>query len=107
MTAITKRDLCEVVGKETGCIQTDCLAVLHELMRLVVFYTMEAELMVEIRGFGSFYSQDYKQHIGRNPRTGVTKMVPAHRKMKFRVSPDIKIQVDPPKWLKGKNDLPA
>lgn len=44
---------------------------------------------IEIRGFGSFFTIDYKTYKGRNPRTGETVVVPLRRLPHFRSSKEL------------------
>ncbi len=46
---------------------------------------------IRLVGFGTYSSTPVKEHSGRNPRTGETITVPAHRKINF----------NPGKALKG------
>jgi len=45
---------------------------------------------VEIRGFGTFSLNYRPPRIGRNPKTGETIHVPAHKAVKFKVSKGLK-----------------
>lgn len=39
---------------------------------------------VNIANFGKFYTMDVKEKIVRNPKTGETSTLPAHKKVKFK-----------------------
>lgn len=39
---------------------------------------------VNIAGFGKFYTMDVKEKLVRNPKTGETSTLPAHKKVKFK-----------------------
>ena len=41
---------------------------------------------IEFRGFGSFAAKEYEGYIGRNPDTGEETVVPAKRRLRFRMS---------------------
>ena len=44
---------------------------------------------IEIRGFGSFFTKDYKSYNGRNPRTGETVQVSPKKLPHFRPSKEL------------------
>jgi len=44
---------------------------------------------IEIRGFGSFFTKDYKSYDGRNPRTGATVHVSPKKLPHFRPSKEL------------------
>ncbi len=64
----------------------------------LVFDAMTAALAVgdriEIRGFGSFVSKQYRARIGRNPRTGESIPVPQKRLPFFKVGKELRERVD-------------
>ena len=47
----------------------------------------------QITGFGVFESFDRKEKVGRNPKTGETKIIPGYRVPKFKFSSSIKNEV--------------
>lgn len=49
---------------------------------------------VEIRGFGSFVTKDYRAYTGRNPRTGETISVPSKRLPFFKVGKELRERVN-------------
>ncbi|MEM6733969.1 MAG: integration host factor subunit beta [Myxococcota bacterium] len=49
---------------------------------------------IEIRGFGSFISKQYRARMGRNPRTGETIPVPEKRLPFFKVGKELRERVD-------------
>ena len=49
---------------------------------------------IEIRGFGSFVSKQYRARMGRNPRTGETIPVPAKRLPFFKVGKELRERVN-------------
>jgi len=51
---------------------------------------------VEIRGFCSFFTKNYKPYIGRNPKTGEKVPIPAMRLPFFKYGKDLKKRVDYP-----------
>ena len=49
---------------------------------------------IEIRGFGSFVSREYRARTGRNPRTGEAIDVPRKRLPFFKVGKELRERVD-------------
>ena len=47
---------------------------------------LKAGKRIEFRGFGSFAAKEYEGYIGRNPDTGEETIVPAKRRLRFRMS---------------------
>ncbi len=41
---------------------------------------------IEFRGFGSFAAKEYDGYVGRNPDTGEETIVPAKRRLRFKMS---------------------
>ena len=52
--------------------------------------TLKKQEDVAISGFGTFKVKNTKARIGRNPKTGEQIQIPAKKKIKFRVSKDLK-----------------
>ncbi len=52
--------------------------------------TLKKQEDVAISGFGTFKVKQTKARIGRNPKTGEQIQIPAKKKIKFRVSKDLK-----------------
>jgi integration host factor subunit beta len=51
---------------------------------------------VEIRGFCSFFTKNYKPYTGRNPKTGEKVQIPAKRLPFFKCGKELKERVDYP-----------
>ena len=47
---------------------------------------LKAGKRIEFRGFGSFAAKEYEGYVGRNPDTGEETIVPAKRRLRFRMS---------------------
>jgi integration host factor subunit beta len=57
---------------------------------------------IEIRGFGSFVSREYRARTGRNPRTGESIAVPKKHLPFFKVGKELRERVD-----RGKDNKPS
>ena len=64
----------------------------------VIFNSMTDALAkgqrIEIRGFGSFVTKNYKAYTGRNPRTGEKIAVSTKKLPFFKVGKELKERVD-------------
>jgi integration host factor subunit beta len=78
--------------------------------------TMSAALTrgdrVELRGFGSFTTQETEARTGRNPKSGQTVEVPARTKVEFRASKVMRARLnhqraEPDKKRSGCSALPS
>lgn len=86
---MTKSELIDAVARQTKITKSRAEMVVNE-----IFGAMTASLErgegIEIRGFGSFTVRDYKEYLGRNPRTGQTVRVPEKRLPFFKVGKELK-----------------
>ena len=92
---MNKRDLIEALVAETGIP----LSRANQVVGLI-FSTMAEALIagdrIELRGFGSFTTKQYRSYDGRDPRTGKITHVPEKRLPFFKVGRDMKKRVDGP-----------
>lgn len=90
---MNKSDLIEWVVDKGGQPRKQAEQVVH-----VIFESMTKALAggkrIEIRGFGSFVSKEYRARTGRNPRTGESIPVPAKRLPFFKVGKELRERVD-------------
>ena len=90
---MNKSDLIEKVVEKTNLPRKRA-----ELVVNLIFDSMTDALAhgdrIEIRGFGSFISKQYRARTGRNPRTGQTIPVPAKRLPFFKVGKELRERVD-------------
>src|SRR6201992_2246757 len=87
---MTKSELIDALAAK----RTDLTKARAELVVNCVFDAMTEALRrgegIEIRGFGSFSVRPYKPYMGRNPKTGAPKAVPAKRLPFFKVGKELK-----------------
>ena len=97
---MTKADLMEARGKETGLSRTKAEAVVD-----MFFDEMSNALAngdrVEIRGFCSIFMKNYKAYTGRNPKTGKPIQVLPKKLPFFKCGKELKESVDYPQ-IQGK-----
>jgi len=89
---VTKQDLIQEASRSSGRSQAETRVVVEEFMK-VVTDLLEAGRMIEIRGFGTFYSKERKPRPARNPRTGEVCPLGHRRVPLFRFSPDVRLHV--------------
>ncbi|MGO9118848.1 MAG: HU family DNA-binding protein [Desulfomonilaceae bacterium] len=86
---MNKSDLSKSLSKETDLPIRKSEEIIDK-----VFDTMSnaliAEDRIEIRGFGAFSVRKYKGYTGRNPKTGVKKVVEAKKLPFFKVGKDFR-----------------
>ena len=93
---VTRKKLAEMISEATGHGPYHVTQVVE-----VVFKEMRKALVegnrIEIRGFGAFTVKDVKPNpSARNPMTGETIFVPAHRKVHFKPGLLIKEEIHKP-----------
>lgn len=96
MSTITKRDLTKTVMERTGCKKGLVKEAVDSL-----FVAMRERLMeegrIEIRNFGVWtVKRTRPKPNARNPRTGETIFVPAHRKVHFKPGRRLKAELSEP-----------
>ena len=86
---MNKSDLSKSLSKETDLPIRKSEEIIDK-----VFDTMSNALVaghrIEIRGFGAFSVRNYKGYTGRNPKTGVKKVVEPKRLPFFKVGKDFR-----------------
>lgn len=90
---MNKSDLIEVLAKRTKLTQKKSELVINLIFQEMK-KTLETNEKIEIRGFGSFNIKEYKQYLGRNPKTGETIEVKEKKLPFFKVGRELKKRVD-------------
>jgi DNA-binding protein HU-beta/integration host factor subunit beta len=67
--AATKQDLIAGTAVATGLTQAEARVVIDEFLELFA-EELERGRVIEMRGFGTFYTKERKARPARNPRTG-------------------------------------
>lgn len=89
---MNKHELVKAVANESGLTQSQTKTVL-DAFTSVVASELNKENDVVIYRFGKFYSSQFQERVGRNPKTGEPVFVPARRIAKFKPSPELKLLV--------------
>ena len=86
---MTKADLIEEVSRLAELTRKDSEVIVDTIFDSVV-RSLRVGDKIEIRGFGSFRTQQRKPRVGRNPKTGDRVEVPAKTIPFFKPSKELK-----------------
>ena len=76
----------KIANLHTNILRKDIDASISTILETIVLEVKNGSRF-EIRNFGSFFLKEFKQKIGRNPRTGATVTLPEGRKtIRFKAS---------------------
>jgi integration host factor subunit beta len=92
-STMTKADLVEDVVPVTELPRKESEAVVETIFESMIG-ALQGGDRIEIRGFGSFRTRQRRGRTGRNPKTGAKVEVPPKRIPFFRVSKELKNQVN-------------
>jgi DNA-binding protein HU-beta len=90
---VTKADIVDKIASATGLTKVETEVVVDGFITSVIDAMKEGK-NIEIRGFGSFKVKKRKGRMARNPRTGEQVVVVEHFVPTFKVSKEMKQQVD-------------
>jgi nucleoid DNA-binding protein len=79
---MTKKDLIDLVAKRTRLTRVDASDAVKATIKIIT-ETLKHEEKVVITGFGTFRVNHRAQRRGRNPKTGETIMLAAHKSVHF------------------------
>lgn len=88
-----KADLIDTIHQSTHFTRQDIGATVEAFLGTVSERMAKGEI-IQIRGFGTFYTKDYKPRPARNPRNGDPHQVPARVGVKFRAAPGLRQTVE-------------
>ena len=88
MSNIRKKDLCDRVAKRLEDKSTEEVKLVVDSLFEEILKILSEDLRIEIRGFGTFKVKRRKARIGRNPRTGETVLISAHKAPVFKFFKD-------------------
>lgn len=90
---MTKADIVDVIASATGLTKVETEAVVDGFISTVINALKEGK-NIEIRGFGSFKVKKRKGRMARNPRTGAQVQIDEHFVPLFKVSKELKGNVN-------------
>lgn len=86
---MNKIEFCEKMAERTGMSKAECQRQYDNVMGNLFDFVSEGE-EVSIYGLGMFKVDVKEEHEARNPATGDTITIPAHKAVKFKVSKALK-----------------
>lgn len=90
---MNKTELTKKLSQKTGLSQEDCKTVQEALLETIQESLVSKE-KVTLTGFGTFDTKVSKARKGRNPATGEEMLIPAKRRVSFRVGKTLKDSVE-------------
>jgi integration host factor subunit beta len=90
---MTKAELVEALKSANGFTREQAARVVGLFFDSVTTSLAKGE-RVEIRGFGSFATKEYKPYVGRNPKTGEAVNVEGKKLPFFRCGKELRVRVD-------------
>jgi nucleoid DNA-binding protein len=86
---MTKAKIIDIVAEGTGLTKTETAAVVDGFLA-TINWSVSNGTRVMLRGFGSFHPVQRGPRVTRNPRTGESITVPAHRAVVFRPAKELR-----------------
>lgn len=86
---MNKKELVAAIAEKSGVAKKDVDAVLATFTD-VVTDELKNSGKVQLVGFGTFAVAEKAERVGRNPRTGETKTIPASKAPKFKAGKALK-----------------
>lgn len=80
---MTKKDIVIKIAEDTELKQIDVKRIVQRTLDHITEALTRAET-VELRNFGIFKVKSRKSRVGRNPKTGVTVLIPEKRRVSFK-----------------------
>jgi integration host factor subunit alpha len=91
--ALTKSILVEKIAESNGFLKNQALDVTESLIE-VIKSTLASGEDVMVSGFGKFQVKDKASRKGRNPATGETLILDAHRVVTFKCSQKLREKIN-------------
>ena len=82
---MTKSELISVVAERNQIPHAIADRIVNQILKSCT-KQLSAGGRIELRGFGSLFCKSYESYIGRNPKTGESTVVPAKKRVRFRMS---------------------
>ncbi|MFR2774859.1 MAG: HU family DNA-binding protein [Anaerostipes sp.] len=86
---MTKLDLVREIAQEMEVTQKEAAKAMDAVIGVIADKVVDGET-IRIAGFGTFDTVDVAERTGRNPQTGESLVIPAHKTPKFKYSKAIK-----------------
>jgi nucleoid DNA-binding protein len=89
---VTKKEVVNKIAEELRLEQIDVKKIVQKTFDTII-ESLSKGHKVELRNFGIFKIKSRKSRTGRNPRTGVTVLVPAKKAVVFKAGMDMRKKV--------------
>ena len=86
---MTKQEMIDLISKETELTVDQVQKAYGSILNAITSELMEGN-PVRLSGFGTFQVAERKARTGRNPQTGETIEIPAHKVVQFKASSNLK-----------------
>lgn len=86
---MTKADFISVIAEKSGCSKKDADAVMKAFSEAVLDVVKNGDSLM-LAGLGTFSVVDKPERTSRNPRTGESIIIPAHKAPKFKFATVLK-----------------
>lgn len=90
---VTRETLAKAIKKKTGIGVSKSSLILDEVINTIIT-SVKSGKNVKIRLFGSFYSKQKNERVGRNPKTMEEAKIPARTVVKFKIAPTLKKKIN-------------
>lgn len=97
---LTRLDLAEAVARNCGLRKAESVQLVDDILEAIMDGLFE-DGVAKISGFATFTVKSKAARVGRNPKTGVEKPIPARQVIAFRASHNMKANVDAGNRAKG------
>ncbi len=91
---MTRSELIEKLSLQYSTLSHEQITVVVKVILDIIKEALVGGDKVEIRGFGSFRLRHRKRREGRNPKTGISVVVPAKSVPFFKAGKELKALVD-------------
>ena len=82
---LTRQDISETLYRQIGLSKHDSAAMLEFVLKQISNALINGE-SVKLSSFGTFYTRQKRERVGRNPKTGVIATINARRVISFKPS---------------------
>ena len=82
---LTRQDISEALYKQIGLSKHESSIMLESVLKQISNALIDGE-SVKLSSFGTFYTRQKRERVGRNPKTGVTATINARRVISFKPS---------------------
>ena len=90
---MTKQEMIDEMSSKLGITKKQCNETINSLIEETVSAIDRNDKFVQ-PGFGTFKAVIRDEHVGKNPFDGHTYLFPKKRKIKFRLSPVFKEEIN-------------